>query len=244
MEVFRRGTKAAGLFKILERYPGQVVILRNTAEIARLRPRKKGLLNRLTDVEQTEGFPKYAAAVAAGHPKVITHLEAKQKHAKEFLDDFLPEAESLKKRMLHMLDTFTQEDLSELRSKRKQITVSLARRIEVEVAQTTRTLYADTLGIQILPATPDIKYSFPFRFAVCYYSLACRWGHSGGLQGLSVKDFRNDLNDCTYAAYASFYDGLITCDDRLSDVYNLSIKLLEGVFGIADLSAREIPVSA
>lgn len=238
MEAFSRGTKAQALFQILARHPGQTLVLKTTAEISRLRPRAKGLLNRLIDNQETNDFVNYATAVANGNDQIIAHLAEKRNRAKVFLGDLVPAAEALQRHMLEMFKTYTDSDLHALRSE-KRVTERFARRIETDVAQETRLLLNNIFGAGRLPRVPDVKYSFPFRFAVCHFALATHWASTGGLHSLPAKNFRNDINDCNCAAHATFFDGLITRDDRLTDVFNLSVKLLRAVFGMHTLTARE-----
>jgi hypothetical protein len=73
-------------------------------------------------------------------------------------------------------------------------------------------------------------YSFPFRFALCSYVLALHWAVKGGYRTATVTRLRNDFTDTTYASYATFFDGLITLDRKLNEIYTISEWMLRNLF--------------
>lgn len=240
MESFNRGEGVQLSYRTLSRHPGQVLVLETTPYIARMRPRSKGLVQRFVDRDGTENFPKYCRALASGASMAATNFEFKRDLAKKFIEELTPAAEALREPMIAMLQKQTPDDLSILRSK-KRLTPQFIQQACADIAALTAGLYRDIPGFGPLPDYPDVFYSFPFRLSVCHYALAAYWTWKGGLHSLPATKLRNDLTDCTYAAHGSFFDGLVTGDGRLSDVYNLSIKILLEVFGLTSLTARKIP---
>ena len=90
--------------------------------------------------------------------------------------------------------------------------------------------FRDEFGVMAMPSVKDAMYSFPFRFALCSYALALHWATSAGHQTATVERLRNDFTDATYASYATFFDGLITLDRKLSEFYNISEWMLRNLF--------------
>jgi hypothetical protein len=95
-------------------------------------------------------------------------------------------------------------------------------------------------SIRINYEIPATKATLIFRFSVCHCALAIRRASVGGIQKQSVETFRNDLNDCIYVTYATFYDGLITTDRGMKKTYNLTLFLLREVFDCHAMTATEI----
>ncbi len=239
MESFNRGAGVHLSYQVLSQHPGQVLVLQTTPYIARLRPRSKGLPDRLTDHKGTADFPKYCRVLAAGGSMTGTNFELKQELARNFIGELTLAAEGLRAPMIAMIGRHSEVDLNVLRTQ-KRLTPEILNRATQDIARLTADLYRDIPNFGGLPAFPEVLYSFPFRLSVCHYALALHWAWKGGLQSWPAEKLRNDLTDCTYAAHASFFDGLITGDGRLGDVYNLGVKLLESVFGLRDLTARKI----
>lgn len=239
MESFNRGAGVHLSYQTLSRHPGQVLVLQTTPYIARLHPRSKGLLNRLTDHKGTADFPKYCRALASGGSMAGTNFEFKRDLARNFIAELTPAAEALRAPMIAMMQRHSETDLNVLRTQ-KRLTSDILNRATEDIARLTAGLYRDIPNFGGLPSHPEVLYSFPFRMSVCHYALALHWAWKGGLHSWPAEKLRNDLTDCTYAAHASFFDGLITGDGRLGDVYNLGVKLLEGVFGLHALTARKI----
>lgn len=78
----------------------------------------------------------------------------------------------------------------------------------------------------------DILYSYPFRYATAMYCLNLFWTAVGDVTKAPTNKVRNDATDMTYAAYATFFDGIITCDEKLAAVYRLTTAFLTGVFHV------------
>lgn len=239
MESLNRGPGVHLSYEVLSRHPGQVLVLQTTPYIARLRPRSKGLLSRLTDHQGTVDFPKYCRVLAAGGSMAGTNFEFKRELAKNFIAELTPAAEALRAPMVAMMRRHSEDDRNLLRTQ-KRLTSEMLNRASQDIARLTADLYREIPNFGGLPGFPEVLYSFPFRLSVCHYALAANWAWKGGLDSWPAEKLRNDITDCTYAAHASFFDGLITDDGRLGDVYNLSVKLLEGVFGLNSLTARMI----
>ena len=65
-------------------------------------------------------------------------------------------------------------------------------------------------------------FSFQFRYSLCSYSLALKWIMDGGYDSISNDKLRNDFIDMVYAAYATFFDGIITKDKKLLEIYQFA----------------------
>ncbi len=69
-----------------------------------------------------------------------------------------------------------------------------------------------------------------FRQVLSYCALFTVWSAQGGIHSAREKTLKNDIIDSSHAAYASFFDGVLTNDSKLREVYKIAIGLL----GITD----------
>lgn len=72
-------------------------------------------------------------------------------------------------------------------------------------------------------------FSFQFRYSLCTYSLVLKWIMKDGYNNVSNDKLRNDFIDMVYAAYATFFDGIITKDKKLLEIYQFARWLIDEV---------------
>ena len=218
--------------EIISRFPQQVLILKSTAEVCALRPRSSGLHGRLLDRRQTAGFPKYCCALFNGvvHPADMAYdIASKSAASREQFARMERTAAGISTAWTALFKSYTRDELQALR-RQGIISARLANRIIRDVFVVTARFFRDMNSSSDMPSTIDALYSFPFRFALCTYVLALHWAVKGGYQSASTHTIRNDFTDATYASYATFYDGIITLDQKLNEIYMLSRWMLNALF--------------
>jgi hypothetical protein len=77
----------------------------------------------------------------------------------------------------------------------------------------------------------DIKNTFAFRTACSVYALTLHRTAMGGVAEMKPSRLRNDLVDMMFVAYGTFFDGVLTADTRLMDLYREVCVLLFGLCG-------------
>lgn len=81
----------------------------------------------------------------------------------------------------------------------------------------------------------DAVNSYPFRYAVCLMLHYMRWVRDGQPQR-SVEKLRNDIVDVKTAAFATFFDGLLSRDGKLTGIHaeaRYIVEQLDGYVGVA-----------
>ena len=81
-----------------------------------------------------------------------------------------------------------------------------------------------------LPAATELPNTYIFRDALCAYLLTLRWISVGGARNVKPEKLRNDMVDVSFAAYATYFEGPLTADKKLSQVYEEAKYLLDSVF--------------
>ena len=234
MESFKGSAtvKLRNSLRVLAQRPDQVVVLKATPEILLLRPRKTGVQSRLVDRKQTAGFLAYCRAILDGHAHpadVAYDIAVKEATAQAHFTKLSKSIETVRSGMVKLIQGYPADELKRLRL-REVISDAFQDRIINDIlALTARTFRDAGLG---LPLATDAAYSFQFRHALCSYVLVLNWAANSGYQTVAADRLRNDFIDAVYAAYATFFDGLITQDKKLFDVYRGAKWLLPNVFGV------------
>ena len=82
------------------------------------------------------------------------------------------------------------------------------------------------------PKVSELANTFIFRFALCAYLMALRWIAAGGAANARPAKIRNDLVDVSFAAYGTYFDGLLTADRKLNDIYKEALLFLNTISAV------------
>lgn len=226
------GANPTGLkrtFSAVKGFPSQIVCLKKTGEISRLPPKSDGLHVRFADELESNRLRTYLHDVYTGAEGIQERVAVASTQAARRFTGLMPAVEIVRENMMQMLAGINKEDLQRLR-KQDQMSTHLADAVVVGVCRDT-VLHFRQSGFEALPEPRDVIYSFQLRFILANYVLGLFWGVAGGLQQADPKKVRNDVTDTTYAAYATFYDGLVTNDNKLNGIHRNTRKLLRDLFG-------------
>jgi hypothetical protein len=70
------------------------------------------------------------------------------------------------------------------------------------------------------PAYDEVGNTFIFRAALAIYLLVLDWAANGGARDAAPARMRNDFVDMNLAAYATYFDGLLTADAKLRRLHS------------------------
>jgi hypothetical protein len=87
-------------------------------------------------------------------------------------------------------------------------------------------MFRDHPRVSKRPRWDEAINTFIFRSALCLYLWVLHWISVGGAKGAKAETIRNDIVDLTFAAYATFFDGLLTGDNKLSEIHKGAVWLL------------------
>jgi hypothetical protein len=79
------------------------------------------------------------------------------------------------------------------------------------------------------PNAREARNTYIFRLALCMHLLAHRWISVGGIERTQIAKIRNDFIDASFAAYATYFDGILSDDKKLNDIYERAVWLLNNV---------------
>jgi hypothetical protein len=235
MEAYK-GDTLVSIYRSMETladYPGQVIILKGTQTVcglkAALGPEQQ---RQLIDEDQTIGFAEYCAFLGAAkggdtffQKQLLIHGREATAHMERMLADALTFARGID----GIADIFTASELKALRT-RAAFTPAMLEKVTKGILTLAAFLFSDHPGITRLPDAVDFPGTFIFRTALCGYLLAVRWIEVGGASNVKPEKMRNDLVDINFAAYATYFDGLLTADKKLDDIYQDAVFLLGALF--------------
>jgi len=226
------GANIRGLRRTLapvKEFGAQIIALKITPEICRLEPNANVSPEQFVDKLQSNRLRTYLHDVFTEKEGVQERITLGSTQAGRRFDKLLPAVALVQEDMHRQIESIPTEDLALLR-KKYRISNRLADATVKAVSNDTR-LHFRELGFTQLPEQQDIVYSFTMRF-IANYVLGLFWGVYGGLATAKKQTIRNDVTDTSYAAYATFYDGLITNDKKLDAVYRNTRVLLRELFRV------------
>jgi hypothetical protein len=216
--------------EVLSDFPDRVVVLKGSQMAMAQSGRPSGLLRRLVDDETTRRFPQHVVAIRAakkGDRHVIEQVESNRKYAVEHLAHMEKEAEQIRPAMEVLGRMYTKEERAIIRE-RKPYTDAM-------VDKLTKNLF----GIVVMMVGPsargrsferDIKNTLAFRVALAMYVLTLHRTAASSVTAMKPSRLRNDMVDMILVAYGTFFDGVMTADYGLKEVYEEVCELLFGLY--------------
>lgn len=223
MEAYKGDTFASihKSMEILARYPKQVVVLKGTQDVCAVVGCYSGQHDPLIDAEQTEGFAAYCMHLRAaqlGNVRFKKQLTRLGQEATAHMHLVLQDAIHIPNIVEMIARNYSNEELRIIR-KGSAYTAEIGGKIFGHVLRIVRSLFGvhprapNLSNVSLLPTT------FLFRYSLCAYLLAIRWIAVGGVKGAKPEKVRNDMVDVGIAAYATYFDGVLTADRKLLEIY-------------------------
>jgi hypothetical protein len=217
-------------YAILSEFPKQVLILKDTQTLCGLSARGAGLQRRLIDEDQTRGFGDFCKALREGTDlQLRNQFDDLVQSATWQMDRMLADAKTTGDAIAVMQKSYTESELRVLR-RNEPYTNAMIKKIMVHVAELARKLLVDHPKARFLKGTEDVRNAFIFRIALCGYLLALRWIAVGGAERVSATKLRNDVADINFAACATYFDGLLSADQKLVSIHDEARVLINELF--------------
>lgn len=218
--------------EILSQHPRQVIVLKGTQGVCGLRGRRAGLQRRLIDERQTQGFGEFCRDLRAaqnGDPSFRKKILAHGRAATAHMDAITADAAGLPEAIDEVTKNYTEAELRALRNG-SPFTEEMIDKVIRGVLLLAAELMKKHPRVTKLPDATELPNTYIFRDALCAYLLALRWISVGGARNIKPEKMRNDIVDVSFAAYATYFDGLLTADKKLNQVYEEAKHLLDSVF--------------
>ncbi len=206
---------------IVSRYPTRVILLKQTREIVRLTLGPSKVPECLIDVEQTIGFHDFCKQnrdAQKGDIFVTEQILSEQLIASQYFEEQLQPHQFKVDVIKGLAKSYDPSQLKALRS-RKELSPDILEKITKDVLLLTAHLFKEHPDVQAPPTSEYLKNSYVFRYAVSAYLLCLKWIRDGGFDQVAPEKLRNDAVDMSYVAYATYFDGLLSLDKKLNEIY-------------------------
>ncbi len=234
MEAYK-GDSLKTIFKsmaVLSDFPAQVVVLKGSQKNCAMSGRRSGLQRRLIDEEQTRGFPEYVRALRlaeAGNIRLQNQIVELGHIANEHLEKMLVEITNVRVALKELGSRYTKEERDALRS-RDVCSPELQDKLVQTVLRMAAMIFHDSPLLRKAPTYTDLPNTFVFRATLAIYLLGVTRFARGGFGELSPKKLRNDLVDMMLVAYGTFFDGLMSLDKNVNDMFDDVCRMLVTLF--------------
>jgi hypothetical protein len=130
-----------------------------------------------------------------------------------------------------MAKTYSAEELKSLRRREKH-TLQMRERLVQNVLLLAAQFFKEHPSVTEWPTGPEVRNTFIFRYALCGYVSILKRIEDGGAGKTKPEKLRNDVIDVNFAAFATYFDGLITSDKRARETYAEAEFLLREAFAM------------
>jgi hypothetical protein len=185
----------------------------------------------MIDRDQTRGFPEWCehtARAAAGDKDLQRQIVENGKEADAHLKGMRDDQQNYAENLDAMAKNFSEAELKVLR-KHEPISDEMFRKVQGHVLEMAAYLFTARPNFTELPTARGLPYTFIFRYAMAGYLIALRWMSVGGARNVKPEKIRNDIVDGTYAAHATYFQGLLSLDAGANEIY-ADAKFLIGLF--------------
>jgi hypothetical protein len=192
MEAFKGETvqNITSATEILCEFPKQVIVLKPTGIICQLKGRRCGFTRRMISKDETKGFSEWCKGLTrakAGDKDLERQLLEKGKDADAQLGRMLEAQSSYAANLDEHAKRYTDAELKALR-RREPMSDGMFDRVFDNILGRAAILIAGNPNIRELPPSPELPYTFIFRYSLTGYLLdLCRLA-DGGAKGVSPKN--------------------------------------------------------
>jgi hypothetical protein len=218
--------------EILAEHPKQVIVLRGTQDVCGLNALAAASQEPLIDAAQTREFPEYCQHLLAAKRGDLSLQGQLLEHGREatiHIDRMLMDMPTLSSGIDLMAKTYLPAELKILRRREKH-TPQMRERLVQNVLSLTAQFFKEHPSVMHWPRGPGVRDTFIFRYALCAYVSILKRIEDGGAGQTKPEKLRNDVIDVNFAAFATYFDGLITADKRAAAIYADAEFLLREVF--------------
>jgi len=214
------------------RYPEQIIILKCTRTVCGLKERGSGLQKRLIDNVSTRKFCDYADKLRLafrGHCGAEAAVARHRQTAVAELNNLLSDAETIRKVLGSLSQKYTKEERGIIRQE-LSFTEGMKKKLRAHTLNLACELIRSHPEARMIPVASSIKNRFLFRLALCMCLLDLRWGTQGGVSGANAKTISHDMVDMYIVSYATYFDGLLSKEPKMVQVYRQACHHLNQTF--------------
>jgi hypothetical protein len=216
---------------VLSKYPDQAIILKGTRQLCGLDGRGRGLQKRLIDAPRTRDFAKYCEQIErarAGDVRLQAQMLERGREAGAIADRVLAAAPDFTEGRRQIASLYTEAELRTIRT-RGVMSKDLGDKISKNVLLLAAILFRDHPQVTEWPDAETLTNRYLFRYALCAHLWLLDWVAHGSQEGANPARVRNDIFDLHFATCATYFDGLMSSDEKALRIYHEAMRLLPGM---------------
>ena len=218
------GSDMCKSFETISKYPAQVIVLKRTQKTFSMYLDKKGLQKRLVCSSDTKNFRELSKKIANVSRRdegfSLQCMEMKTEAEAELLR-IRNGAENMAGSIIKYFSSLSKAERNLLRSGPPYDSEALSI-IFKNIEEMTAFMFSKKVKFTKPKCYKDFWNSYLFRSGVCGYFLFQEWFLAGGLKDVKAKTMMNDMLDAQIAAYATYFDGILSHDKKIQRIYDIS----------------------
>jgi hypothetical protein len=231
-----KGNTLVSIFRsmtLLADFPRQVIVLKPIMAVRGLRGRRLvEIQHRLIDHDQTRGFRMYCDRLLAaklGDVYLRDQILRLGRAADAQMARVLADAINIPVAIDEIAKTFTEAELKLIRRTDLPLSEQLASKVIKYILLLTRSLYSRQRRPAVVRSFDELLNTFQFRAALCSFLWALDWISMAGPKCVKPEKIRNDLVDVNFAIFATYFDGLLSMDEKARRIYHQAAIVLESI---------------
>lgn len=219
-----KGDALISIYKSMEilcEFSRQVVILKSTTIVCGIRGRTDDLRQPLIDQGQTKHFSTYCRqlqAAKAGDISIQREILEQGRVATAQMARVQADVAIMPEVFADMAKSFTPDEISILRHERPYTEIMIDK-IMRGIMMLAANFFKTHPEAGWLPTAAELPNTFIYRFSLCAYLLHLDWIAHGSQAVIKPEKVRNDMVDVNFAAFATYFDGLLSADKKLTRIY-------------------------
>lgn len=214
------------------RYPRQVLTLRSTSDIVLLEAPRSLSADEYVEPVQTAGFASFCAGLdrgVSGDQGILNQIEAHRATAGSNVARVKLGHEDIVRAVVAFRTSLSRSDVASL-GRNEPPSRAVIGQTWALIKETTEDFFERSYaGSRIAVETSQGTERFLFRFALASACLVLWWIRHGGIEGVSQDRLANDALDMQQVAFATKFDGLLTGDTRMREIYAEASAILAAI---------------
>lgn len=211
--------------KILKKYPNQVITLKGTSTCCGIID-AGSIADELIDWNQTNSFSDFCGHLERaknGDHDIIRFIEENRKAAILQLSRMQNDLDKMNDGIKSTGQTYTQNQI--LKVRRGDFDADIFHKAIRDALIFAWLMFSEHPNVLYMPSEKQLKNTFILRQAICVQAMVLMWLKGGSQNDLSFKNLLNSQIDINFATFGMFYDGLLTNDRKLIEIYELAVRL-------------------
>lgn len=231
MEALKGGTlyNIKKSLKVVSEYSNQIVILKSSSEIMRVDYNLMDFRKAFIDEKQTLSFPEFCIEVSRADnsdAEFTKDLLERSRDATKFLESLASSAVLLLQAITSYNQELDKEFLKYIRTDEKW-TINEYQYACTQVFELYKTSFRKNIFETQSPEIENFLDHFLFRHSLSNFLLVLKWLIDHGWKSYPAENMRNDGVDMFYVTFATYYDGVLSNDKKVTSIYQQAIGFIE-----------------